>query len=234
MKLLLTSNGITNDTLASELVDLAGTSFDQMKIAFIPTAGLWDDGDKDWLIKDMYRLHKRGAAVDIVDIAQLPGEVIRERLEWADVIFVGGGNTYYLSYWMEQCGMFEWLPDLLNARVYAGISAGSMIASCTLRISSTAYKSEHFADETYQDFGPAGRSSARTFNWVDFAFRPHLNSRYFPEVTERKMQTVADIVGVEMYVVDDRTAVRVVDDDISVVGEGESYVLQPINAESRE
>jgi len=227
MKLLLTSSGVTNDTLARELESLAGKKFNELKIAFIPTAGLCDMGEKGWLIDDMSRLKSRGAKIDIVDIAQLSSGEIVSRLEWSDVIFVGGGNTFYLSYWMQKSGLFDTLPKLLETRVYAGISAGSMVASSTIRTASQAYKSEHFYDESYEEFGPAGRSSAGSMKWVDFAFRPHLNSRYFPEVIQDKMQKIADALNVDMYVVDDDCAVKVDGDDVSVVGEGEWYLLNP-------
>lgn len=227
MKLLLTSSGITNDTLAQALEDLAGKAFDQLKIAFIPTAAFCDPRDKGWLIDDLARLKACGATIDIVDIAQLSTDEISQRLGWSDVIFVGGGNTFYLSYWMQKTGLFEILPKLVATRVYVGISAGSMIASRTIRTASQAYNSEHFYDESYEEYGPAGRSSAKAMKWVDFAFRPHLNSRYFPEVTQEKMQEIADVLVMKIYVVDDRCAVKVDGDDICVVGEGEWHELKP-------
>lgn len=227
MKLLLTSGGITNNTLAEALEDLAGKAFDQLKIAFILTAAFCDSGNKGWLIDDLARLKAHGATIDIVDIAQLPTDEIGKRLEWSDVILVGGGNTFYLSYWMQKSKLFELLPKLLSTRVYAGISAGSMIASSTVKTASQAYSSEHFYDASYEEYGPVGRSSAKAMEWVDFAFRPHLNSRYFPEVTQEKMQNIADALGVEIYVVDDQCAVKVDSDDISVVGDGEWQKLEP-------
>lgn len=230
MKLLLTSGGITNDKLADELARLAGKRFSELKIAFVPTAAFCDDGDKDWLINDLHRLSERGAAVDIVDIAQLPPDELRVRLEWADVIFVGGGNTFYLSYWIQKSGMSDMLPELLKARVYAGISAGSMIVSKTIRTASQAYKSEHFYDESYEEFGPKGRSSSYAMAWTDFAFRPHLNSRYFPELTEEKMQQISDALRVSIYTLDDNCAVSMDGDEVSVVGGGEWYRLEPREA----
>lgn len=226
MKLFLTSGGITNDTLARELEDLTGKKFEDLKIAFIPTAAFCEAGNKDWLVLDMYRLIERGAKVDIVDIAHLSHADILQRLEWADVIFVGGGNTFYLSYWMQEARLFDILPGLLKNRVYAGISAGSMIASKTIRTASQAYKSQHLYDEAYEEFGPAGQSSAKSMEWVDFAFRPHLNSRYFPGVNIDTMQVIADRFNTRVYVMDDQCAVKVEDHEVSIVGEGESYILE--------
>ncbi len=138
MKLLLTSGGITNDILATELEALVGKAFVDMKIGFVPTAALSEPGNKEWMIKDMHRLVERGADVDVIDIAQLPKEEIKARIEPVDVIFVGGGNTFYLSYHMEQSGLYDMLPELLETKVYAGISRqhgnGKNIASRFSRI----------------------------------------------------------------------------------------------------
>ncbi len=113
MKFLLTSGGLTNDSIKNALFELVGKSAKDTKIAFIPTAGFADAGHKDWLIDDLYRIKETGAYVDIVDIAQLFGNKLFERLESADVIFIGGGNSFYLSYWMQKIR-----PDAKVARVF--------------------------------------------------------------------------------------------------------------------
>jgi dipeptidase E len=228
MKLLLTSGGITNDMLAAELEKLVGKKFNELKIAFVPTAAFSEPDRKDWLINDLHRMQERGAAIDLVDIAQLPKNELYDRLAWSDVIFVGGGNTFYLSYWMQKSGMFEMLPELIETRVYAGISAGSMVATATVRTSLQITESEHLYDESYDEFGPSGRSSAEAMKWVDFAFRPHLNSRYFPNVTEEKMQEITNRLNVTIYVVDDRCAVKVDGSNVDVVGDGEWHKLEPV------
>lgn len=227
MKLFLTSGGITNNELADEFERLVGKKFAEMNISFLPTAAFSEPGRKDWLINDLYRLQERGATVDIVDIAQLPRDELYDRLAWSDVIFVGGGNTFYLSYWMDKSGMFEMLPELVKTRVYAGISAGSMVASATVRASLQISENEHLFDESYNEFGPDARSSTKTLQWTDFAFRPHLNSSHFPNVTEEKIQEITDRLGVTMYVVDDNSAVKVDGDNVEVVGGGEWYKLEP-------
>ncbi len=227
MKLLLTSGGITNETLAKELEILAGKKFSALKIAFIPTAAFAESGSKDWLIKDLYRMQERGATIDLVDIAQLPRNELYDRLAWSDVIFVGGGNTFYLSYWMQKSGMFEMLPKLVKDRVYAGISAGSMVASATVRTSLQITDSEHLFDESYNEFGPKNRSSTETLKWTDFAFRPHLNSQSFPNVTQDKIQEICNKLNVPMYVTDDQCAVKVDGQNIEVVGGGEWHKLTP-------
>lgn len=221
MRLFLTSGGITNPTLARALQELVGKPYEEMKIAFIPTAAFADRGDKGWLIDDLHRINDLGASVDIADIAQLRWGDIYSRLEFADVIFVGGGNTYYLSYWMKESGLFEKLPELLKTRVYAGISAGSMIVGDNLKTSSTALARGVLKDEEYDELGPHGRSAAITAHLVPFVVRPHMNSRYFPMIREKALLEVTKTMTVPVYAIDDQTAIRIIDDEIVVVSEGE-------------
>ncbi|MBP9852597.1 MAG: dipeptidase [Patescibacteria group bacterium] len=227
MKLLLTSGGITNDTLAKELESLAGKPFSKLKIAFVPTAAFESIGNKNWLIDDLYRLKERGAEVELVEIASLRKKDVLQRFELADVLFFGGGNTFYLSWAIERQGLFEDLPALLSDKVYAGISAGSMVATKSIRTASQVMNSDRQFDESYNEFGPVGRSHTKTFGFVDFAFRPHLHSAHFRGVTIEKMQIFANKTGLSLYTLDDESAVKVVDDVVTPVGEGQFIKLVP-------
>ena len=129
MKLLLTSAGIKNDSIAKALEELVGKTANGVRIAFIPTAANVEEGDKGWLIEDYRNLKKREYEVDIVDISALPREMWEPRLKQANVIMVGGGNTFHLMYWLRKVGLDKLLPELLKTRVYVGISAGSMVVS---------------------------------------------------------------------------------------------------------
>ena len=128
MKLFLSSAGLTNQKLVDAFERLVGRSKDEVKIAFIPTAASVESGNKDWLIDDLSNLKKQNYFVDIVDISALPKEIWLPRLEKANVLFFGGGNTFHLMQWVEKSSLKELLPELIKTRVYAGISAGSMLA----------------------------------------------------------------------------------------------------------
>lgn len=222
MKLLLTSNGLSNKSIADAFVKLVGKPANDIKVAFIPTAGLAEKDDKGWLITDMYRIKSLGCYVDIVDIAQLPKNEWLPRLEWCDVIFVGGGNTFYLSYWMQQSGLFAELPRLLESRVYAGISAGSMITGTSLVLTTQASKQpQAFVDEDYNELGPKGRSAVETLRFVDFLVRPHLNSASFPLASMHSIAERAKHMSETIYAIDDDSAVQVVGNEITVISEGE-------------
>ncbi len=212
MKLLLTSAGLTNPTIISSLQRLLGRPFSETNLVFVPTAANMEEGDKSWLIDDFSRCGALGFnMVDIVDIAALPKEVWLPRLEMAHVLLFGGGNTYYLASQLHKSGLAELLSGLLQTRVYVGISAGSMVASREILVS----QSKIYEEENGQ---PA---SNKGLGFVDFQFRPHLNSPYFTKVRKDYVEQVAREIGQPLYALDDQSALEVVDNAVSIVGEGE-------------
>jgi dipeptidase E len=225
MKLLLTSGGLTNETLCKALEDLVGKPRQEIHMAFIPTAAFpLEDGHfkKDWLVMDMYRANEFCGVLDVVSLADLSRDELMKKLEPADVIFVGGGNTFYLSYMMEKSGMFEALPELLRSKVYVGSSAGSMVVSHSLRTSHQAIENpQKFYDEEYDELGPKDKSSAKTAGLVDFVIRPHMNSQKFVKIKHDWLKDIVDDVPVPLYALDDECAVLVDGDKIEVVGEGD-------------
>ncbi len=205
MKLLLTSNGISNISLQDALKRLVDG---KIKIAFIPTAANSLDENKDWLIDDLVSCKNVGD-VDIVDISALGKEVWLPRLKKANVIFVGGGDTLYLMKWIKQSGLINELPDLLRERVYVGISAGSIILSKDLAASSAYLYSE---DVSEADEG---------LGYVDFYVRPHLNSPLFPKVRDENLKQDSQRLDQDVYALDDNSGIVFLDGKIEVVSEGE-------------
>ncbi|MBI1863177.1 Type 1 glutamine amidotransferase-like domain-containing protein [Candidatus Microgenomates bacterium] len=212
MKLLLTSDGITNESIKKALQDLCVRPFGELKLAFIPTAANVEDGDKDWLIKDISYGMKLGfAETDIVDISAIDAEMAERRLENADVLMFGGGNTFHLMYWLQKSGLKQQIPELLKTRVYVGISAGSMVATANLVLSDSPrlYNNEKIGADATQGLG-----------LVDFHIRPHLNSLHFPAMSVENVEKISKEVTEPVYAIDDTTAIRVVDRDMQIISEG--------------
>lgn len=226
MKLLLTSNGLSNDSIANALKELVGKEPKDTKIAFIPTAANPERGDKSWLIMDLYRLLERGYYIDVIELTATKPAQLSDILQDFDVIFVGGGNTFYLSYWMQKSGLFDLLPELLATKVYASISAGSMISGKSLALDSRAIKNpQAFADADYDTVGPRGESSGKTLQLVDFLFRPHLNSRFFTMARIDLLEEKARQLKLPIYALDDNSALKIVDGKVEVISEGEWKLL---------
>jgi len=216
MKLLLTSGGITDKAIARALVGLAGKPASKIKVAFVPTAANTEWGDKGWLINDLHNLKKMGSRVDIVDISALPKKIWLPRLKKADVLFFGGGNSFHLIHWMRKSGLAKILPKLLKSRVYAGISAGSMVATKDLKLSQSKKL-------YYEEIGQY--KDERGLGFVNCYIRPHLNSSYFTKVRAKLLKKLAKKISEPIYALDDKTALKIDGKKVQVVGPGKYLVL---------
>jgi dipeptidase E len=217
MKLLLTSGGITNPSIAKALFDLVGKKPEDTSLVFIPTASNVEVGDKGWLIEDLIDLKNQNfKSIDIADISAVEEKIWRPKLEAADILFFGGGNTYHLMRWINKSGLAAILPELLKTKVYVGLSAGSMVVSKDLALKLSQIVYEEDLSET-EDM-PA-------LNLVDFYFLPHLNSLYFKNVREEFIRKATQGVPEKMYVMDDDSALKIVDGKAEVISEGKWFVV---------
>lgn len=209
MKLLLTSAGLSNLTITKALEDLLGKSANGVKLVFIPTAANVEPGDKSWMIDDLNNFKKAGFEIDIVDVSAVSKEIWLPRLNEAEVLFLGGGNTFHLMHWVKQSGLQEELPELLKTRVYAGISAGSCIAGPTIYNSVQNLFGEKYELEIKEGLG-----------LVPFQFIPHLNSPYFDKIREENLRQASKDLKEPVYALDDNSALKIVDDKVEIVSEG--------------
>ena len=216
MKLLLTSGGLTNESIIKTLFDLVGKKPEDTSLVFIPTASNSETGDKGWLIDDLINIKKQNfKAVAIADISAVPENIWRPQLEEADVLFFEGGNTYYLMNWINKSGLVHILPDLLHTKVYVGLSAGSMVTGpdLALRLSQVLY-GEDLEEEPMNGL-----------KLVDFYFLPHLHSPYFATRTDENVTEAMKGITRKTYVLDDQSALKVVDWTVEVISEGKYLVF---------
>jgi dipeptidase E len=213
MKLLLTSNGFVNKSIAKALLELAGKPFSELKLAFVPTAANVVKEDKSWLINDLINCKNLGFAfIDIVDISAVPRDVWEPRLNDVDVLLFGGGNTFHLMYWIEKSGLKDVLRKMLDGKVYVGISAGSMVTAPKL---STSTSVRFYSQEIGEYKGEKG------LGLVNFHIRPHLNSPHFPKLRKELLENMAKGLKEPMYAIDDQTAIKVENSSIEIITEGE-------------
>jgi len=226
MRLLLTSAGVTNESIRRALVDLLGKPISECKAAYIPTAIYASPGGPAYVWQGLQQMAELGwAEIAVLELTALPS-VLEEHwvpnLEAADVVIVNGGNTCYLSYWFFESGLAKRLPKLLKNKVYFGVSAGSAMVTHSLNIDrSVLRKSGVYYDDEYDEAAPPGAGSNKTLKLVPFLVRPHLNADYFPVATLELFSKAAAKVKVPLYAIDDQTAIKVVDDRVEVVSEGQ-------------
>ena len=205
MKLLLTSSGLTNGAIARALQDLTGMAPATAKIAFVPTAANAEVGDKKWLFGDAQKLYDAGYEyIDIVD-PSAAGIDWRARLNVADIIFIGGGNTFHLLKQARETGFADWLTQHKDEKVYVGSGAGSILMTPTIACT-TAFEPDNI-----------GVPDLTGLNLVDFEFIPHVSSL----ISQEKVDAYLLKTQRALYAVDDAMAVSCTDEIIKVVGDGE-------------
>ncbi len=92
----------------------------------------------------------------------MPKEIWLPRLQKADVLLFSGGNSFHLMRWIKESGLELLLPELLKTKVWAGISAGSMVTNPTLALSNNDKKI--YYEEQF------GNIDEDALGFVDFIF----------------------------------------------------------------
>jgi dipeptidase E len=227
MKLLLTSAGISNTSIRNALVDLLGKPIDESSALFIPTAIYAINGGADIIRKVICGIlgdpfcELGWKSLGILELTALPSmkkELWLSKLQETDALLVGGGDCQYLCYWMQQSGLTELLPSLLQKTVYVGLSAGSMIMTSF----GTTYGNHTLPEESDKSLG-----------FVDFAIHPHLDHEWFPENSLTNLEKLASTLLMPSYIIDDNTAIKVTDTSIEVISEGQWKLYTPDKTTNR-
>ena len=221
MKLLLTSAGISNASIRQALIELLGKPIAGASALFVPTAiYAYPNGG------DIARRVICGSLGDpfcelgwkslgVLELTALPSvrqELWVPMLQETDALLFGGGDCQYLTYWMQQSGLADLLPSLLRKTVYVGLSAGSMIMTRY----GTTYGHHTLPPESDKSLG-----------LVDFALHPHLDHEWFPKNSMANLEKLAATVPVPSYLIDDQTAIKVVDGNVEVISEGHWKLFTP-------
>ena len=137
MKLLLSSCSIVRAPwLINALRGLLPSRPGSWRICHIVTAGIagraadrsW--AAEPWVAEEERQLQGHGFLCESLDLAGWPKPHLAEHLASFDVLYVQGGNTFYLLEEMRRSGADRIIQELVAARgaVYCGVSAGSIVA----------------------------------------------------------------------------------------------------------
>lgn len=141
MKLFLSSLAIS-DPQSVALANLVGKKPKDMKLALIENAAdTYPEGSRAWVDSNRAAIQSHNFAVELFDIRQYKGKLqqFKDKLAVKDVIWFGGGNTYYLRWLLKESGVDELVTDLVEQGiVYGGGSAGAIVAGPTLKHFETA------------------------------------------------------------------------------------------------
>jgi dipeptidase E len=217
VKFLLCSSGISNPSIQDALVELLGKPIAESNALCVPTGVQPFPGGPS----HVYRFISGSAprpmcelgwkSLGVLELTALPS--IKEEywipaVQETDALLVWGGSPMYLCYWMRQSGLADLLPSLRPETVYVGTSGGAMVAT------------PDFGGTTYDD-SELLTGSDKALGLVDFSVFPHLDREDgLPPSPLAEIEAWAARLSVPAYVIDDQTAIKVVDGDVEVITEG--------------
>lgn len=179
-----------------------------MRLVFITTPVEIEDGNLEWLGKDRQSLIDVGFLITDYTITNKTKEEIEKDLQRFDVIYVSGGNTWYLLAKIQESNCAEVFRKLVsNGKIYIGTSAGSIIAGPSVYPAYSIENQEKASD--LKDY--------TALNLVNFVVYPHWGSKdskdkYLNQRLEHAYNTCKD-------------PIIILNDNQYVIVEGDSYKI---------
>ena len=212
--LLLTSGGMLQ--MQDEIIKLLQKPAYDVTVGFITTASKPEE-NKDYLQRDLDIMKLIGFNVEEFDIEGKKEHAVEKFLELKDIIFVEGGNTFYLLKAMRACNFEKVLRKLLKKGiVYIGVSAGSVVAGKTIKTA------DSFGTGTRNHFGVR---NLKGLGLVPFDIFPHFDKR--PEMAEIIKQKIKNPRkrAKNLKILTDDQAILVQGKEVDLIGDGEAVIL---------
>ena len=131
-------------------------------------------------------------------------DIVKNKIENADIIYFGGGDTIKLVDNLKEYNMVELIKEAINKdKVLAGVSAGA-IMMCKEGYSDS-YKLRGESDS--YDFVPG-------LGFLDISFCPH-----YEDDSDRKRDLIEDLKNEkrEVYALPNNTALKIIDNNYEVI-----------------
>jgi dipeptidase E len=175
-----------------------------VKLYFIPTASDVEE-DKFFVCKSMDDLQAAGVNPIWYSLKLKTREQVKRELADADVIWVNGGNTFYLLDIARKVGFMEVVGDLVRNKGvrYGGTSAGTILATPDIAIAGWGEDS---------DTNDVGIDDLRALDFVKILTQVHYKS------DEHRAMLQNQPHDLPIYALADGTAVEVNGDEIVTHG----------------
>lgn len=209
--MLLTSSGMTGSR--EDIIAILPKPPEDIRVAHIITASKPEE-NKSYVENDSRLMKEMGFNVEEVDIEGKNYSQLLSLLSNFDIIYVQGGNTFYLLDKMRRCNFKKVMKKLFRKGIiYIGISAGSIVAGKNIE------PAKWGGDENIvhmSDLNFAG------LNFVPFNIFVHYTSE-FAEIIKKKIPNPKKRKNLK--ILQDGQAIFVLGKQITFVGSGE--VINP-------
>ena len=207
--ILLTSAGMQ---MKDEIIKLLQKPAYDVTVAFISTASK-PEQNLSYVKKDWDAMKEMGFNLEEIDIEGKNENQLLKLLSPKDIIFVEGGNTFYLLKAMRESNFEKVIRKLLKqGKVYIGVSAGSIVAGKT--IETAGWKNA--------DRNIVGLKNLKGLNLVPFNIFVH----YQPEYAEIIKQEIKNPrKRRKLKILTDEQAILVQGKETMLIGKGEEVIL---------
>lgn len=209
--MLLTSNGMQE--MRDEIIKLLQKPAYDVTVAFVTTAAKAVE-NLDYVRRDLDIMNEMGFNVEEVDIEGKNDRQLMNILQLKDIIYIEGGNTFYLLKAMRACGFEKVIRKLLKRGVvYMGASAGSVVVGKT--IATSGWKNP--------DKNTVRLKNLKGLHLVPFDIFVH----YQPEHAELIKQKMPDPKkrAKNLRILTDSQAILVQGKEIDLIGDGEAVII---------
>ncbi len=163
------------------LLPLLDQKPENLSLGFIPTAADPYE-NKPWIEDDRNKLTELGFKVFDLDLKNKSVEDLEKSLKNVDIIFVAGGNTFYLLEKAKNSGFDKVVERLISEGViYIGSSAGSVIAGPNIE-----------SVKDFDDPSEANLESSEGFGLVDFVILPHFKNAKYSTLHNKVLKEYSD------------------------------------------
>ena len=163
-KLLLTATGLANQNIKNQFLQIIDKPISQVKIIFVPTASRSEEELK-YVDESKKELLDLGISENNIKTLNLDKPVSFQDVEGFDVIYVCGGNTFYLLKKVRETGFDKVIIEFAKTdKLYLGVSAGSILVNPDISTAGTGLE---------PDENDVGLIDLTGLNLTDVLVSPH-------------------------------------------------------------
>ena len=182
MKLVLYSGGTDeeNIVLDKKLIELSGKKNPQ--ITFVPSSSYFIESEFMEFASQFQKYRVNNLINFPVDVEY--SEILKSEVLKSDIIYLGGGNTFYFLKHLRKSGFLRELRNFVkDGGILAGLSAGAIMMTNNI---ATASFPEFDRDDNDENI-----KNLKALNLVSFDFFPHYKNslRYDNELIEHANKT---------------------------------------------
>ena len=200
--MILTSSLYESIELVKKFLD---KNTESKKILFIPTATNVDEYKK-YIHLTQKAFEDFGYEVENFDVSIFSENTAKEKLSEAKIVFISGGNTFYLLQELKRKNLIPYLKERReNGLLYIGESAGSVIATPNIEYASIV-DDKTLATELNDYTG---------LNLVNFYIVPHFEEEPFVESSRNTVELYKD--KLDLKLINNKEAILVENNNFTII-----------------